>query len=810
MTLNSSGPISLAGTTAGVSIEIELGGGGTTQISLNDTNVRTLAGVASGAITMPTNFYGQSSASAFYYINFDTTQGIYAYLNNCFNVDSSGNSYFIGAYNYTATGYICKINTSGTIQWAISTNLYINNSPCASVIDSSGNLYVMTYNTSNNNSGTLWKISSSGSVVWQYRVNFGGSSVTIANFYAIKLIINSSGYIDIFGNISFGGINTAVWYTVDSNCTQQGSAYYFQSSPTYTVFIYPADITYDGTYYYMLSQQGANYLDLIKFNRSNLSVWHTGTSSNGNSTYSVVVDSSGNVYTYGYANSYALTIYKFNSSGSFVSAVSGGSNFSPVNMVIDSSNNIYIYYLGTSYSTNGTVTYTLQVTKFNSSLTAQWTRGLTNIPYTVWNNSNILGGYFSGPSLIFMDSTSSYFYIMAKAYNQYGSFNNIASGYACFKLPTDGSLVGDVFTINNIPFLYNTGYSISFGSYSPTIASKSSYWSAYVPYSIVASTYTTASSSIGTVSYVTPSFTTGYGSATYPLPGTYSWLCPSGVTSVSVVAIGGGGGGGASYSSNYYGGSGGGGGGLGYKNNYSVTAGNSYTVVVGAGGQTATNGGDSYFVSTSTAYGQGGKAGVNSSGSAVLGGLGGTHAGDGGGNGGAGGGVSSTVYSPGGGGGAGGYAGNAGTGGTALSTDYYTYLRAGTSAATSSGAGAGGTSGSSFSSSLYGGNGGSGVNVIGQGPDGVAGTGGTSVSTAASPGSYGTYGGYTSTNQGAQNGMGGTNAGGGGGGGMFHRVCVCCSCVPVTGQGGIGGSGIVRIIWPGSARTFPSTNTGAP
>ena len=56
MTLNSSGPISLAGTTAGVSIEIENGGNGTTQISLNDTAVRTLAGVPSGAITMPTNF----------------------------------------------------------------------------------------------------------------------------------------------------------------------------------------------------------------------------------------------------------------------------------------------------------------------------------------------------------------------------------------------------------------------------------------------------------------------------------------------------------------------------------------------------------------------------------------------------------------------------------------------------------------------------------------------------------------------------------------------------------------------------------
>jgi hypothetical protein len=60
--MNSSGAISLAGTTAGVSIEIENGGNGTTQISLNDTAVRTLAGVPSGAITMPTNFYGKSNA----------------------------------------------------------------------------------------------------------------------------------------------------------------------------------------------------------------------------------------------------------------------------------------------------------------------------------------------------------------------------------------------------------------------------------------------------------------------------------------------------------------------------------------------------------------------------------------------------------------------------------------------------------------------------------------------------------------------------------------------------------------------------
>jgi len=65
--MNSSGPISLAGTTAGVSIEIENGGNGTTQISLNDTAVRSLAGVTTpnSTIIMPTNFYGKANEFSF-------------------------------------------------------------------------------------------------------------------------------------------------------------------------------------------------------------------------------------------------------------------------------------------------------------------------------------------------------------------------------------------------------------------------------------------------------------------------------------------------------------------------------------------------------------------------------------------------------------------------------------------------------------------------------------------------------------------------------------------------------------------------
>lgn len=61
MPLNVSGPISLAGSTAGESIALELGLSATGQISLNDAAVRGLAGVPSGAIIMPTDFYGKSN-----------------------------------------------------------------------------------------------------------------------------------------------------------------------------------------------------------------------------------------------------------------------------------------------------------------------------------------------------------------------------------------------------------------------------------------------------------------------------------------------------------------------------------------------------------------------------------------------------------------------------------------------------------------------------------------------------------------------------------------------------------------------------
>jgi hypothetical protein len=76
MALNGSGKISLAGSTAGESIALELSKSATGMISMNDTDVRALAGITSGVIQLD-DFYGKSSVSGFiarYYSTNDTVQ----------------------------------------------------------------------------------------------------------------------------------------------------------------------------------------------------------------------------------------------------------------------------------------------------------------------------------------------------------------------------------------------------------------------------------------------------------------------------------------------------------------------------------------------------------------------------------------------------------------------------------------------------------------------------------------------------------------------------------------------------------------
>ena len=275
---------------------------------------------------------------------------------------------------------------------------------------------------------------------------------------------------------------------------------------------------------------------------------------------------------------------------------------------------------------------------------------------------------------------------------------------------------------------------------------------------------------------------------------TYTWICPAGVTSVSVVCVGGGGGGDAAGSNNGNNNSvrGGGGGGLGWKNSIAVTPGNSYTVQVGNGGASGP-GGTSFFISSATVAGFGGQ-------NPLSGGAGGSFTGDGGGAGGAGGTgvnpVSPTVGNPiqfGGGGGAGGYSGSGGTGGNA------------SNGAGSVGSGGGGGGGGAWTNAGYtptygyGSSSGGGVGLNGIGSNGVGGLGATGPESGQGPtagggGSFGVAGivaGGGGNPYGASGGQYGGGASSGGIGAPYQN----------------GGAGAVRIIWQGlgTLRSFPNT-----
>jgi hypothetical protein len=273
------------------------------------------------------------------------------------------------------------------------------------------------------------------------------------------------------------------------------------------------------------------------------------------------------------------------------------------------------------------------------------------------------------------------------------------------------------------------------------------------------------------------------GQAAFTTPGTYLWTAPDNVTSVSVVTVGGGGG---AYAGTDRG-RGGGGGGLGWRNEITVIPGESYTVVVGAGGSrssvsvnNARPGDNSYFIDTATVCGFGGRPGNNLAVSDFSG-LGGEYVGDGGGAGGNG--AFEGSYA-GGGGGAGGYSGNGGSGGL--------YNQSGTSG---SGGGAGGGGGGGPADAA--GNGG-GVGIFGEGASGAGGTGSTSNGSNGFGGSGGQDGGRGGgLSQGATSYVNKGGDFGGGGGGADNA----------NGEHGDGGSGAVRIIW-GLDRAFPSTNTG--
>ncbi len=228
--------------------------------------------------------------------------------------------------------------------------------------------------------------------------------------------------------------------------------------------------------------------------------------------------------------------------------------------------------------------------------------------------------------------------------------------------------------------------------------------------------------------------------------GTQSWKAPAGVTSVKVECWAGGGGaaGGGLAGGANSGGFGGGGGAYARLNAYTVVPGSSYTLHVGSSGSggspnhLGTDGGDSWWVTTSTCFAQHGSA---STGTAAAGGKAASSTGD-------------ATHS-------------GGNGGTATSTG---------------GSGGGGSAGDAGNGSNGTGNGGTGSVAGGAGGSGTSGAGGAS-------GSGNNNGHAGNAPGGGGGGGGGGSSAGNGGNGYTGRVTLSYTVPSGNTAGGGGGSG---------------------
>lgn len=448
MALNSSGPISLGGTTAGQSIEVELGGNGTTQISLNDNNVRTLAGLASGQIDFNT-FYGKSSAyyfvGHFFYPSFgDYVQGS----------DFGPNGIYVGAATFQnnnpnrgSYSVIVPISSSGTFgtpfgtspQLNMSYNGYINSSNKSVAYNPVSGSIFMAWQTANSNlfgggnCSYLASYSPSGSNLSHILMTFLTPGNGYAQFASTGVVVDkSTGNVYVVGtgwNSMSGGAYCTVYRVAviaqfDSSGTYS-TAYGF--SDTANLALYCGRYGLDGYLYFGgVTSYGASFL---KYNSSMVLQYSATTSVYGATTsiLDICADSSGRVSTAQSDGAYGYII-QTNSSGTGENWVrkSTYNGTTDLSIGVDSGGNIYVVNMYTQYY--------IFLTKFNSSGTVQW----QNKFYFNFNQN-----YFNGQTTLKVSGTQ--ILISCLAFNA-----SVGQGGALFMVvPTDGTHTGS-YTIANL------------------------------------------------------------------------------------------------------------------------------------------------------------------------------------------------------------------------------------------------------------------------------------------------------------------------------------------------------------------------
>lgn len=278
----------------------------------------------------------------------------------------------------------------------------------AVAIDASGNVYTTGYGagaantaTANYEYGVVTKYDKDGVDLWTRTMD-----ATNNGDYAYGIAVDTAGnvYITGYANNQIAGSYPTFVFIMKYNTS--GDFQWRRNLDSVGVVDSPTNIAVDSTgNIYITGQANTNTLAsafVVKYNTNGVIQWQRfidSSSSTSDSGYGIAVDSDSNVYVTGSANASTYQysfIVKYNTSGVLLLQVSldtAGTNDAVYGIALDASRNIYI----TGTSNTGASSNGLLV-KFNSSLEIQWQRTFpssssTLTPIAVNNAGDIIIGY---------------------------------------------------------------------------------------------------------------------------------------------------------------------------------------------------------------------------------------------------------------------------------------------------------------------------------------------------------------------------------------------------------------------------------
>lgn len=309
MTMVSSGLIALAGTgTSGgnnQSVEVELGGNGSTLITMNDTNVRNLAGISSGTISL-SSFYGKSAFSGPYWI--------------------------VGSFD----GKVYRSNDVYATSFNSGTQVGSGSAPALWIRSSAVNLATPVYAVGDGNAN-VWSSPNGTSWTQHALTSLSGVSATqvTAMGYANSLFLIG----DFAGNF---------WYSSNNFSTITGSSSTISSHALFGSFVYG---NLGGNNYYAVADSFGNAIV-----STNLSTWNT-----------YATGSSGDINSLCYGNGYLVLGSGQSQSARQIFYSSNASSWSSVTLASAASfNNVFVAY-GNSHFVAVDATGAVYVTGTNPS-----------------------------------------------------------------------------------------------------------------------------------------------------------------------------------------------------------------------------------------------------------------------------------------------------------------------------------------------------------------------------------------------------------------------------------------------------------